>query len=301
MRGVRSSLTVAEVARVGAALAFLALAFPALAILALAVPSPAAAQQNGLLRDRLTALGPRIGSVPFHPGEELKYSVRAGRLGGGDAVMTVGQFAEVNGHETLPLEFRIQGRILGGAYKMDDKIYSWMDPTRGISLRFVKDQDFGERYREYDFLPEEGVVRRRDHDTTWMLPSALPLDDLSFVYFARTLPLEVGDSYTYHRYFKDDGNPITIDVLRKDSVETEAGVFKTIVVQPILPESGLFPKSAKAEIHFSDDDRRLVVYMRVTRYFVPLTLELTEFTMGVPSERGEDEAQATGAPPVGRR
>ena len=284
-----------------------AVAVAAPAILALSTPRTAAAQQNGLLRDPVTALGHRVGRVPFHPGEELKYTLSAGRLGGGDAVMSVGQIARINGHPTLPLAFRIEGRALGGIYKMDDKVYSWMDPARGISLRFVKDQDFGERYREYDFFPEERLVRRRDHDTTWALPSPLPLDDLSFVYFARTLPLEVGDRHTYHRYFKDSGNPITIEVLRKDSVETEAGVFNTVVVQPILPESSLFPPSAKAEIHFSDDDRRLVVYMKVTRYLLPLTLELTEFKMGVPSERSDEEEQpspipaAGRAPPVGRR
>lgn len=256
-----------------------------LGILAVAPLQGAAAQQNGLVREPLTALGPGVGNIPFHPGEELKYSLRARGFGGGEAVMRVGRIDTIHGRETLPLEFLIEGRGWGGFFKINDKIYSWMDPARGISLRFVKDQKHGQRYREYEFFPDQGRVRRIDHDTAWALPSALPLDDLSFVYFARTIPLEVGDSLTFHRYFKDEGNPITLTVLRRDSVETRAGTFNTIVVQPILPESSLFPRSAKAEVHFTDDDRRLVVYMRVTRYFVPLTMELTEFTPGVPTER----------------
>ena len=286
-----------------------------LGILAAAPLPGVAAQQGTLVRERLTPLGSQVGTVPFHPGEELKYSLRARGFGGGEAVMRVGQFDTVNGSRTLPLEFLIEARAWGGVFKLNDKIYSWMDPARGISLRFVKDQKHGERYREYEFFPEDLRAHRLDHDTTWTLPSALPLDDLSFVYFARTLPLEVGDSHTFHRYFKESGNPITITVLRKDTIETPAGAFNTIVVQPVLPESSLFPRSAKAEIHFSDDDRRLVVYMRVTRYLVPLTMELTEFTPGVSSARGEEEAvqpsreaepptspvTGRGTPPVHRR
>ncbi|MCY4572866.1 MAG: DUF3108 domain-containing protein [Gemmatimonadetes bacterium] len=260
-----------------------------LGVLAVGPLQEVAAQQNGgLVRDSLTAVGPWGGNIPFHPGEELKYALRARGVGSGEAVMRVGQIDTVHGQEALPLEFLIEGRGWGGLFKLNDKIYSWMDPARGISLRFVKEQQHGKRPREYEFFPEEGRVQRIDHDTTWALPSALPLDDLSFVYFARTLPLEVGDNHTFNRYFKDAGNPISITVLRKDSIETRAGAFNTIVVRPILPESSLFPRGANAEIHFSDDDQRLVVYVRVTRYFVPLTLELTEFTPGVPTEGGDE-------------
>ena len=261
----------------------------ALPILALVPLQDAAAQRGGLVRVPLTVLAPRIGNVPFHPGEELKFEVSASVFGGGEATMRVGQIDTVHGFATFPVEWHIKGSLGGGLYKLNDQFYSWMDTESLISRRFVKNQQAGTRNRAYDFFPEEQRVHRTDHDTTWALPSPLPLDDLSFLYFARTQPLEVGDSYTFNRYFKDSGNPVTIHVLRKDTVETAAGVFSTVVVQPILPESALFARSAKAEIHFSDDDRRLMVYMRVTRWLVPLTMELTEFTLGVPAERGAAE------------
>ena len=263
------------------------------ALAATFAPAPlagVASQQSTLVHDSLTAPGAAPGALPFLPGEELRFALRARGVGGGQAVMRVGRIDTINGHEALPLEFHTTARGWGGMFKLNDSIYSWMDPARRISLRFVKNQKHGERYREYEFFPEERRVQRIDHDTAWALPSALPLDDLSFVYFARTLPLEVGDRHTFQRYFKESGNPITITVLRRDSVETPAGAFNTIVVQPILPESSLFPRSARAEIHFSDDDRRLVVYVSVTRYLVPLTLELTDFTLGAPPEEGDRSA-----------
>ena len=255
-----------------------------LGILAVGPLQEVAAQQNGgLVRDSLTVLGPGVKGFPFHPGEELKFRVNASIFGGGEALMKIGQPETIHGVSTLPLEFTMQGSVMGGASKLDDKFLSWIDPENLISRRFHKITDHGRRIREYEFFPEDNLVQRIDHDTAWALPSPLPLDDLSFVHFARTLPLEVGDTYTYNRYFKEAGNPVIIEVLRRDQVETEAGEFNTIVVRPIIPGSNLFEKGARAEIHFSDDDRRLVVYMRLTKFWIiPLTMELTEYTAGVP-------------------
>ncbi len=260
-----------------------ALAMTLLVGLAPVRPQVLSAQQGALIRDSLTALGPRIGKIPFHPGEEMVFRVRASVLGKGDAVMRVGPIDSIHGFPTLPLEFHLRGATVLGAVKFDEEYYSWLDTQGLFSRRFHKINDHGRKVRELEFFPEERLVRRIDVDTTWALPSILPLDDLSFVFFARTLPLEVGASYTYNRYFKDDGNPVILEVLRKDRVQTGAGEFNTIVVNPVIPGSDLFEQGVRAEIHFSDDERRLVVYMRVKYWIVPVTMELAAFTEGVPS------------------
>ncbi len=232
------------------------------AALALAAPSPGSAQQGGLVLDSLVAESHKVGSVPFAPGEEMRFSLRAGVLGGGEARMSVGQVDTLGGFSTYPVEWHIEASAIG--IGMNERFYSWLDTESLISRRFVKDQHTAgrKRYREYDFYPEQRLVHRIDYDTTFALPTALPLDDISFVYFARTLPLEVGETYTFSRFYKDDGNPIVLKVLRKDRTEVPAGSFNTIVVQPILPDNRLFASGAEAEIHFSDDERRLVVFMR---------------------------------------
>lgn len=265
------------------------LALSSLGGLALVPTQPVAALQNPLVRDSLTVLGPAVGKIPFGPGEELRFTIDAGIWGGGSAHMRIGALDTIHGFPTLPVDFGIEGRAMGGAIKLNEKFYSWLDAEGAFSRRFLKITDHGRSTKEYEFFPMDGLVRRIDHDTTWALPSPLPLDDLSFVYFARTIPLEVGESYTYNRYFKESGNPVILKVLRRDRVKVEAGEFDTIVVQPIIPESNLFKEGARAEIHFSDDDRRLVVFMKVTQYWIAtLTMELSEFKEGVqadPSDR----------------
>jgi hypothetical protein len=119
-----------------------------------------------------------------------------------------------------------------------------------------------ERKRFFEFFPEEKRYRRLDSNETGTLPTDEPLDDISFLYFIRTLPLEVGKTYTFNRYFKEEGNPVTVKVLRRETITVPAGRFNTIVVQPIIKTKGLFSEGGRAEVYFTDDSRRILVALK---------------------------------------
>jgi hypothetical protein len=53
-------------------------------------------------------------------------------------------------------------------------------------------------------------------------------------------------------------------------------------VQPIIRTRGLFSEGGEAEIHFTDDNRRLMVYMRSRVPGMNLTLHLRSYTTGQP-------------------
>ena len=252
-------------------------------LLAAAWPGGGALAQNGvsakpkLLLDSLATPVHSVSAVPFELGEDLRYKVKVMVFTAGEGRMTVARIDTVRNAPAYAAEWHIQGGFLG--YRIDSKFYSWMDTETLVSRRFMKDQHEGgrKRYREYDFFPEERRWHRIDYDTTATLPTSLPLDDVSFVYYARTLPLVVGETYTLNRYFKEEGNPVVIKVLRKDRREVGAGEFNTIVVQPSIRTRGLFSEGGHAEIHFSDDERRLIVYMKVDLPLVgTLSLHLEE-------------------------
>ena len=54
----------------------------------------------------------------------------------------------------------------------------------------------------------------------------------------------------------------TSEPLGKETIEVPAGTFQCVVVEPIIKTSGLFGDGGQAEIYFTDDDRRLMVYMK---------------------------------------
>ncbi len=265
-------------ARRGAA----ALARAACAAVGLLLSAPVAAtaqEPETPNRDSLTAAGQEAGGAQRWIGEELRYKLKYAAFGIGQASLGVPGLDTIDGWATYAAEMRIEGSVLG--YDIDQKLYSWIDTGKLFSRRFMKD-DPG-RPREYDFFPDERRVQQIQHrDSTWSIQTSEPLDDLAFVYLARTLHLEVGQTYEYNRYFKEERNPIILKVLRKDKLEVGAGVFNTIVVQPIIPESSLFAEGGDAEIHLSDDERRLIVYMKVDGPILPfnITLHLEEFQEG---------------------
>lgn len=220
--------------------------------------------------------------VPFGPGEVLTYKVRLGIFPIGESSMQVSAIEPTRGIPT----YRVEGRIKGGIpfYMVDTSYQSWIDIERLTSLRFIHDQHEGSytRYREFQFFPEQDLWKRVDNGEQGPLASPLPLDDLSFIYFARSLDLRVGKEYRFERYFKESGNPIILKVLRRDQRVVPAGTFKTIVVQPILHTKGIFSEGGKAELHFTDDPRRILVYLKTEMPGISLTLHLESIRNGAP-------------------
>lgn len=260
-----------------------------------AAVAPPGAQGQAFVRDPLRAAAPAPPSIPFSVGENLRYKVKAGILNVGEGWMSIPRIDTVAGFPTYAAEWRIKGGWL--FYKIDSKFYSWMDEKMLVSRRFIRDQDEGgrETYKEFLFFPEDRRFRRIDYDTAGIMPTALPLDDVAFVYFARTLPLEVGETLTFNRFYKDEGNPVVLRVLRKDRRKVKAGTFNTIVVQPVIRTDGLFAEGGNAEIHFSDDDRRLLVYMQVHLGMgVNLSLHLEEIVSMTPADHAEGDGSSGG-------
>lgn len=199
--------------------------------------------------------------VPFGAGESAEYQVKLGAISVGSGSMDILGVEDVHGHPTFHARLRVSGGI--PLARVDDKFDSWIDVCEIFSRRFKQDQheiNF-KRNRTYEFFPDQRMFRRIDTGEIGSIPTDSPLDDVSFLYYARTLPLEVGETYTLDRYFKDDGNPVVLKVLRRETVRVPAGTFNTVVVQPIIQTDGLFGEGGQAEVYFTDDDRRIVVQM----------------------------------------
>jgi hypothetical protein len=201
------------------------------------------------------------------PLEHAEYKVTLGAMDAGTGSMEIAGHESVDGHDTYHAVLRIEGGL--GPLRVDDRFESWMDAAAFndrpnlFSRRFAQDQrELGNRrQRTYEISPEKKQYRRVDTDETSPLGTDRPLDDVSVVYYARGLPLKVGDTYTIDRYFKKEANPIVLRVLRRESVTVPAGTFNTIVVRPIIKTSGLFGEGGEAELFFSDDASHTLVQM----------------------------------------
>ena len=277
---------------VGAALVGGVLVAAALASPLASASAQTTAQASAPAAPRVYPADSTAAMAPFGPGERLVYKVKIGIFNAGEGQMSIPELDTLRGHDAYRISMTIRGGL--GPARVNDAYSSWLDIRSLQSWRFIQDihEVNYKSFRHYEFYPERRIWDREDNDESGPLASLTPLDDIAFIYFIRTLPLEVGKSYTFDRYFKVEGNPVTVNVLRRDRRKTEAGEFSTLVVQPIIRTKGLFSQGGKAEIHFTDDARRIPVYVKsdIPNFPGSLTLHLREIREGVPLHPGSRTA-----------
>lgn len=228
--------------------------------------------------------------VPFGVGERAEYEVTLGLFGDvGEGSMEVVKVENVHGHPAYHLRFDLDGRVAFA--RVNDTLESWMDVAGLFTRRIHQDQHEVNHRRDrwYDMFPDSMFYRRQSTGNTAPLASVEPLDEVAFLYWVRTQPLEVGKTYTFERYYKESGNPVLLKVLRKETLKGLGNAdIPVIVVQPIIKTSGLFGEGGEAEVYFTDDWRRILVKMTSKVPVIGrLGLTLTSYTPGRRLAAGE--------------
>jgi hypothetical protein len=237
---------------------------PTLLALLLQAAPPAAAP---------AAAAPRY---PFTPGETLTYAAKIGMLRLGNADLQVAAVLDsVRGTQTFRFRFRIS--LTSVLLRGTEVLESWVGTSDFASRRFRQSssQDGKSRLRVFDIYPERGIYREEARNETFPTP-AQPLDDTAFFYFIRLVPLEVGRSYSFDRYYRRDKNPFIIKVLKREKLELPDGrKVECLVLHLLLETQGLFSKHSDTRLWLTDDPRRLPVQIRARMPFGTVTLRLT--------------------------
>ncbi|HEX6575647.1 MAG TPA: DUF3108 domain-containing protein, partial [Gemmatimonadaceae bacterium] len=233
--------------------------------------SPAAVGEHSLDDNAL--------KVPFGVGEKSTFDVRFGAVKvGSGSLMVVGR-ETIRGREAWHTAFTVEGGV--PFYRVDDRYESWFDVTNLNSLAFNRQIEEGSRERTqiYEIMADRGqYIEKTRQKTTVKKTVDNPLDEGAFLFFVRTIPLVVGQTYDFNRYFIPDRNPVRIRVLRKERVTVPAGTFNAIVIQPIIKTRGIFSEKGQAEVWLSDDETRMLLQLKSKLSFGSLNLYLKSYT-----------------------
>lgn len=229
------------------------------AVLSIAAYSARAQQETPT--SPLTESSPPVTAVrPYGVGEKLVYDLAVGGAKVGTGSMSLVAGDAIDGHDTYHSIFDIKGGFL--FFKVNDRLESWFEPMTATSHRFHQLINEGSYHKEryFEIYPDSAKLHQRGFEQKESVHE--PLDDASFFYFVRTVPLNVGETYTYTRYFRPEKNPVIVKVLRREKITVDAGTFNTIVLQPIIKSGGLFAEGGEALIWVTDDNRRIMVQLR---------------------------------------
>jgi hypothetical protein len=205
-----------------------------------------------------TRAGDHGSNLPFVTGESLTYSVTVGNIASGRGTMVVEGPVALRGVATLLL--RSDMRAGTGLLNGSGRSRSWLDSERMTSLRFSKDERrVLSRYSEaVDMYPAERRWKAADGRSGTNTIDA-PLDELSFIYFIRTLPLEPGATYSFTRHFEQGRNPVAVTVLGRETVSVGAGTFATVVVEMRVKDPRNYRGQGIIRLYMTDDECRTPV------------------------------------------
>jgi len=221
---------------------------------------------------------PAPAAVPFPVGERLVYGARYGPFSVGTATMQVAGVDTIRGVEAVHFVFLIDGGALW--YHIHQNLESWVGRHDFRSRRFLNQtEEKGKTWeRKFEIYPDSGFYREAGRDTT-VTTVADPLDDAAFLYWIRTVPLEVGKRYEYRRYFRPERNPVIVEVLKRERVGVAGKKWDAIVVRPRIPNGGgIFAEKADARMWLSDDSLRIMLALQSKFSFGQVTLKLKEYS-----------------------
>ena len=218
--------------------------------------------------------------VPWRVGESFDYDGKYLFLKPGGATMTVVGIDTVRGVPSW--HFKLTMHVSVPLYRNNSDLESWTAVNTFISRRFVHVvNENGKQLANDDFqiFGDSGFFRNHSDVQTRPTPSQ-PLDDLAFVYYIRTLDLKAGGKYVVPRYFREDHNPVEVDVIGHDTLNMPDGSrCYCWLLHPVVDEpGGLFSRKSDARLWLTDDGLRIPVQIRSDIGFGAVTLKLRKIT-----------------------
>jgi len=220
-----------------------------------------------------TSLSPYLTGV-FDKGEKLVFTLSWLKVVGGTAEMTVSPLPASNKirFESIAQSNAFFSRI----FRVRDEIESIVDRNDFSTVLFHKKLDErGKKKEEVTVIDEQrGIAVRKGVETK--VPKPI-FDPLSTIYYLRTVDLSPGKTHTFATLADGKLYSIEATVLQRETVQTEAGTFQTVLVEPKMRHGGIFrDENTRLLIWYTDDERRLPVRIRSTIAAGSITATLKE-------------------------
>ncbi len=214
----------------------------------------------------------------FAEGETLDYNLTWLKVTGGTARMTIGP----NGDNYRITSVAHSSPTFSRFFKVRDQIETTVAKSDFSTLRYVKrlDED-GDKIEEVTTIEDGLATRKRRKVKITKVPRPV-FDPISVIYLLRMRDLTIGKVHDFDLIA--DGKLYTVHarVVRKEKVETPAGTFNCIRVEPQMLSGGV-EREERLFVWYTDDERRLPVRIRTEIKVGAITASLRATAAGVSS------------------
>lgn len=249
-----------------------------------------------LSQDSLIVAENSESEFPLIIGEKLTFKIRYGFIRAGTAKMSILSREDYKGQDAIHIQTTATNvSAFRWIYKVDDILNIYVNPKTMLPLYFEKKLREGsykaDLYIDYsyaDSLAKGRFIRyhgdmsiRKEKKFEVDLRSSVH-DVLTAFYFVRTQPLLVGESIEVTAHERQKIYDLEVKVYRKEVVDTEAGKFRCLLIEPLLKGEGIFKQKGRLKIWLTDDQYKIPVQMTSKVVVGHITTELMKME-GMPA------------------
>lgn len=209
---------------------------------------------------------------PFRIGEKVSLKVSYFGVEAGELVFEVAPPVKVNGNFSYHFKSHIKSTsVFSMVYKVDDWSETYVDYETLLpftyEIHIKESKQVGEIKGFFDHKKKESSFWERNVKEGKGLKTtkykfdikAYSQNVVSSLFYLRTFTYKPGKKIKYRVADRKENLEVSIDTLRREEIEIEAGKFKTIVIQPQFKAKGIFKPVGDIYFWLTDDDRKKIV------------------------------------------
>lgn len=209
---------------------------------------------------------------PFRPGESVTLKLSYFNIVAGEMTISVLPFKEVNGKKSY--HFQVSGKsnsFFSSIYSVDDKAETYLDFETLVPYNMAVDvketkqlrtvRSYFDWKKKKAFFWEKKITKKHgveEKSLEWDIePYAQNI--FSSAFYLRAFTLTPGKVIQFRMADNKKNMLVKAHVLRRETIKTEIGELKTVVVKPELEIDGIFKPMGEVFFWLTDDDRKFVV------------------------------------------
>lgn len=224
----------------------------------------------------------KVENKAFGFGERLDYNVGYAFVTAGTGYFQImPMVAKVNDRKCYDVKFRVISlENLKWIYKVDDAYRTVIDVESLLPYQFQQ------RIREGNYKKDASV--KFDHynkkayegGKTYNVPQNV-FDIVSAFYNVRAMDLATmrnGAIFYMQNYFEGKVHKLGVKIHKRETVKVPAGTFKTIKIEPLVVDGGLFKSEGNIFIWLTDDENKMPVKVSTKILIGDVFAELTKYS-----------------------
>lgn len=222
----------------------------------------------------------KVENKAFGLNEKLTFNVNYSFATVGIATFSIPEIKTFSGRKCYRIKFEVNTvPSFDLFFKVRDRYESYLDVEGIFPWRFEQHIREGKFSRDFSAFFDQRKNKAKTSEGEYDIPKYVH-DIVSAFFYVRTMDLsklKVGERFHLQNFYRDKTHELDVIYHGKETVEVPAGIFRCLIVEPLVKEGGLFKSEGSILIWLTDDDARIPVRVKTKVIIGSIDSELTAY------------------------